>query len=178
MKPARILEIDREFSDRLRVAEQPGLLHTIAAVLAHSGDSWFWAIGLAAVYAAAPNARWAVSLFLAILSLAAVVMAVKFVVDAAGRKESGAASTARRSHSPPGTPPGPPFWQRWSPPGPALAAAGLAALGSGDVAVEGHPGAALPVRRRGGIVIGVLPRRSGSGCWGDWAVVSVWWTVS
>jgi undecaprenyl-diphosphatase len=81
MRPARILDIDREFSDRLRVAEQPGLLHTIAAVLAHSGDSWFWAIGLAAVYAAVPNARvWAVSLFLAILGLAAVVMAIKFVV--------------------------------------------------------------------------------------------------
>jgi undecaprenyl-diphosphatase len=81
MKPSGLLEADRRWSDRLRVAEQPGALHTLAAILAHSGDSWFWGLGLAAVYAAAPAMRtWAVSLFLAILSLGALVMAIKYVV--------------------------------------------------------------------------------------------------
>ena len=41
-----LLELDARLSDRMRVAERPGLLKTVAAFLAHSGDSWFWAAGL------------------------------------------------------------------------------------------------------------------------------------
>jgi undecaprenyl-diphosphatase len=41
-----LLRLDAELSRRVRVAEKPGLLRRAAAVLAHSGDSWFWLAGL------------------------------------------------------------------------------------------------------------------------------------
>jgi undecaprenyl-diphosphatase len=40
------LRFDADLSRRLRVAEKPGALRALAAVLAHSGDSWFWLAGL------------------------------------------------------------------------------------------------------------------------------------
>jgi undecaprenyl-diphosphatase len=42
----RFLEFDVGISSRLRIAEDPGIVRTAAAVIAHSGDSWFWLIGL------------------------------------------------------------------------------------------------------------------------------------
>lgn len=47
MNLERILALDARWSASLRVAERPGELRTGAAVLAHSGDSWFWLVGLA-----------------------------------------------------------------------------------------------------------------------------------
>ncbi|NIM93221.1 MAG: phosphatase PAP2 family protein [Anaerolineales bacterium] len=46
MKIETLLEADARWSSKLRVAEQPGVLRTLAALIAHSGDSWFWGIGL------------------------------------------------------------------------------------------------------------------------------------
>lgn len=46
MKLQTILEVDARWSDRLRIAEKPGILRAMAAIVAHSGDSWFWVIGL------------------------------------------------------------------------------------------------------------------------------------
>jgi hypothetical protein len=43
----RLLAADRYYSARLRYAEKPGLQRLLAMFLAHSGDSWFWGIGLA-----------------------------------------------------------------------------------------------------------------------------------
>ena len=78
----RLLELDARVSQRLRVAESPGILRTLAAVLAHSGDSWFWFMGLAGVYwlGDEPWKRWAGVLLIAILATAVVVMAIKFTV--------------------------------------------------------------------------------------------------
>ncbi len=44
------LEKDAALSAQLRVAEKPGPLRTLAGFLAHSGDSWFWLIGLVLVW--------------------------------------------------------------------------------------------------------------------------------
>src|SRR5512145_1954667 len=78
----RALELDAQWSGRLRLAEKPGLLRTLAVVFAHSGDSWFWLAALAAVWWQGDTAwkRWAVTLGAAILATALVVMLIKFTV--------------------------------------------------------------------------------------------------
>ncbi len=77
----RLLQVDRQWSARLRYAEKPGRLRRVAIVLAHSGDSWFWGIGLGVTWlAAGPEGKlFALRLALAILGLAVVVLAVKRV---------------------------------------------------------------------------------------------------
>ncbi len=42
--------MDARWSNRLRIAEKPGILRGLAAVIAHSGDSWFWVIGLGIIW--------------------------------------------------------------------------------------------------------------------------------
>jgi len=50
MKFREILELDARFSAQMRIAEKPGKLRTAAKIFAHSGDSWFWGIGLLLVW--------------------------------------------------------------------------------------------------------------------------------
>jgi undecaprenyl-diphosphatase len=79
---SQLLEIDADLSNKMRVAERPGGMRTLAALLAHSGDSWFWLLGLGALWLAG-NGYWktrAVSLVIGILLTAAVVMTTKFFV--------------------------------------------------------------------------------------------------
>ena len=67
----------------MRVAEKPGFLRTVSMVLAHSGDSWFWGLGLVILYFVTSNPfwkQWALTQFFWIAILAVVVMAVKFTV--------------------------------------------------------------------------------------------------
>lgn len=82
MRLRSILELDARLSDRLRVAEQPGLLRTLAVFFAHSGDSWFWGLGLILLWwlGSAFWKEWSISLFAAIALLAVVVMTIKFTV--------------------------------------------------------------------------------------------------
>ena len=82
MKLKRLLELDARLSARLRVAERPGILRSCAAVLAHSGDSWFWWAGLALLWwrGGAFWRPWAIRVLICILILAAVVLAVKFAI--------------------------------------------------------------------------------------------------
>lgn len=77
-----ILELDARLTGQLRVAEKPGVLRTIAVFFAHSGDSWFWAIGLLAVWLSGDSfwKEWAVVQFLSISLLAALVLAIKFLI--------------------------------------------------------------------------------------------------
>jgi undecaprenyl-diphosphatase len=77
-----LLELDARFSDKLRVAEKPGILRNIAIFLAHSGDSWFWALALILfwLFSASVWRRWEVVEFFGILGLAGVVLAIKFLV--------------------------------------------------------------------------------------------------
>jgi len=77
-----LLELDARLSARLRVAERPGVLRSLAILLAHSGDSWFWLIGLSLAWYFG-DAAWKQSvqiLALGILITAVLVMAIKFTV--------------------------------------------------------------------------------------------------
>jgi undecaprenyl-diphosphatase len=78
----RLLAIDARISNQLKITERPGGLRTLAALLAHSGDSWFWLLGLAVLWLAG-NAYWksrAISLGIGILLTAVIVMTTKFLV--------------------------------------------------------------------------------------------------
>ena len=76
------LEFDARLSDRLRVAEKPGLLRTLAVFFAHSGDSWFWGIGLAILWwlGSPASKSWSVFVVISILGLALTVLLIKFLV--------------------------------------------------------------------------------------------------
>ena len=77
-----LLELDARLSDQLRVAEKSGLLRNIAAFLAHSGDSWFWAAALIIFWFFSNSTlkQWEVVEFFGILGLAVAVLAIKFLV--------------------------------------------------------------------------------------------------
>ena len=78
----KLLAIDARLSQRIRLVEKPGALRTLAAVLAHSGDSWFWLLGLVVLYSLGNEYwRWrAMVLGTAILITALVVLVIKFSV--------------------------------------------------------------------------------------------------
>ena len=74
--------LDERLSIRLRVAERPGLLRGLAILLAHSGDSWFWLLGLALVWWLGGD-FWRVraqAMAIGILLTAILVMVIKFTV--------------------------------------------------------------------------------------------------
>lgn len=75
-----ILELDARLSGQMRVADKPGALRAMAAFLAHSGDSWFWAIGLLAMWISGDSfwKEWAVVQLGSISLLAAMVLLIKF----------------------------------------------------------------------------------------------------
>ena len=77
-----LLELDAQLSNQLRVAEKPGILRNFAAFLAHSGDSWFWALALILGWFFSNSAwkQWEVFEFFGILGLAGVVLVIKFLV--------------------------------------------------------------------------------------------------
>lgn len=78
----KILAWDANISQRLRVAEKPGNLRRVAKFLAHSGDSWFWFLGLIIVgWLGTPYWRWRMITFgIGVLVTAVLVMIVKFTV--------------------------------------------------------------------------------------------------
>jgi membrane-associated phospholipid phosphatase len=73
---------DDRMSRRFRIAESPGLLRTTAAILAHSGDSWFWMAGLALLWLWGDGSWKARSLVFSvgILVTALLVMVLKFTI--------------------------------------------------------------------------------------------------
>ena len=77
-----ILELDARLSDRLRVAEQPGLLRALAVFFAHSGDSWFWALGLILLWRFGDSfwKQWALVQAAGIAALIVAVLTIKFTV--------------------------------------------------------------------------------------------------
>jgi undecaprenyl-diphosphatase len=81
----RLLAADRAWSARLRRAEHPGWLRRVAIFLAHSGDSWFWGVGLLlAWWLGGPAWKHAAPrLLLAIGFTAVVVLAIKRLVKRA-----------------------------------------------------------------------------------------------
>lgn len=82
MKLHPVLEADARWSQKMRIAEEPGRLRTFAAFVAHSGDSWFWLLGLSLiwVFGGATWRTWAWHLILPTFCLAFVVLGIKFLV--------------------------------------------------------------------------------------------------
>jgi undecaprenyl-diphosphatase len=78
----KVLSADAHWSESLRRAERPGMPHFIATVLAHSGDSWFWGLGLAIVAwrGDAFWRSWAVHFLISIAALAVLVLTIKLLV--------------------------------------------------------------------------------------------------
>ena len=77
-----MIGLDARISGRMRIANRPGLLRSIAAILAHSGDSWFWLVGLGLLWWQGTD-YWkirAAILIIAILLTALLVFLVKFTV--------------------------------------------------------------------------------------------------
>lgn len=77
----RILEIDEHISKSLRMDHGNSRWWKSVTFLAHSGDSWFWLIGLGIFWLFFPASRPLTGfLIVAILLLAALVMVIKFTV--------------------------------------------------------------------------------------------------
>ena len=75
-------EFDARWSARLRVAEKPGISRSLAMVFAHSGDSWFWLLGLGLLWAFGNPAYQdlTIRIITAIVVLAVLVMSIKFTI--------------------------------------------------------------------------------------------------
>ncbi len=82
MKLTSILQFDAQLSDHLRVAEKPGWRRNLSVFFAHSGDSWFWGLGLILVWWFGNPfwKEWSILMLAGISVLAALVMAVKFMI--------------------------------------------------------------------------------------------------
>jgi len=82
MSLRRIINFDAQLSQKMRVAEKPGALRYVSIFFARSGDSWFWAIALIALWASGDSfwKKWAVLQFVGISVLAALVLSIKFLV--------------------------------------------------------------------------------------------------
>jgi len=82
MNMTSLLELDARLSNQMRVAEKPGALRTIAVILAHSGDSWFWGAALLLLWFFGNPAwkEWYAVELVGISLLAVLVMGIKFLV--------------------------------------------------------------------------------------------------
>lgn len=79
---SKILELDAEYTSRLRLAEKSSMRRSLAILFAHSGDSWFLLLGLFGIWLLA-NSFWkqcAAILIGSILITAVIVLAIKFAV--------------------------------------------------------------------------------------------------
>lgn len=77
----RWMEWDAQLTESLRINENSIWLKRAAAFFAHSGDSWFWLLGLLMVAVLFPTMRQATVLYAgAILILAILVFGIKFLV--------------------------------------------------------------------------------------------------
>ena len=78
----KILQFDEKFTKRLSIANKPGPLRRIAILFAHSGDSWFWGLGLVLLWWLGDE-TWkarAVAMILGIFVTAILVFIIKFTV--------------------------------------------------------------------------------------------------
>lgn len=77
-----ILKLDSRLSDRIRVAEKPGIVRNLAVFFAHSGDSWFWGAALVILWWVSNSfwKQWAIVELASISILAVLVMSLKFII--------------------------------------------------------------------------------------------------
>lgn len=78
----RIQDLDERINKSIQAKDQPSYIRALAVVLAHSGDSWFWILGLGVLWWFGDDywKRLAVVMLIGIVVTALVVMAIKFTV--------------------------------------------------------------------------------------------------
>jgi len=79
----QLLQLDARYSEKLRLRPEQRVWWTLEAILAHSGDSWFWASAMAIIWLADWNGPWhyrAAIMGIGIVGLAFLVLAIKFMV--------------------------------------------------------------------------------------------------
>jgi undecaprenyl-diphosphatase len=78
----KIQELDQRFTTFAQAQDRPASMRALAIVLAHSGDSWFWILGLGILWWFGNDywKRLAVVMLLGIAVTALVVMVIKFSV--------------------------------------------------------------------------------------------------
>jgi membrane-associated phospholipid phosphatase len=78
----KLLAADVHYSLALRLPPDSHTVRRLAAVLAHSGDSWFWLLGLALVWLLGPPAArtWGLATGAVLALLAAAVFALKQII--------------------------------------------------------------------------------------------------
>ena len=82
MNIKNLLIKDAEYTERIRIPEKNPLLKKAAAFFAHSGDSWFWGVGLILLWFIGPRS-WRPQialLFLGIFFTAVTVLIMKFSI--------------------------------------------------------------------------------------------------
>ncbi len=75
----RLVQADEYWTERMSVVKRQGTLRSLAMFLAHSGDSWFWGMGLAIVWFVG-NYEWkqrALVMSMSILGTALIVLILK-----------------------------------------------------------------------------------------------------
>ena len=78
----KLTSIDARLSARMRFVERNRYSRTVAAIFAHSGDSWFWLVGLGVLWFLGTD-YWrarALTMIVGILLTAGIVMLIKFTV--------------------------------------------------------------------------------------------------
>jgi membrane-associated phospholipid phosphatase len=81
MKWSGIAEKDASYSQRVRLNPSHRGWYQMAIFFAHSGDSWFWILGLGLVWLFAPDWRYhSVFMAFSVGLLAVLVIAIKFTV--------------------------------------------------------------------------------------------------
>ena len=78
----QLLEKDARYSEKARIPDEKVWIKRIAAILAHSGDSWFWGVALVLLWFFGPS-EWRpriALLFLGIFFTAVCVLVLKFSI--------------------------------------------------------------------------------------------------
>ena len=80
--PDQIQKLDEEISARLVLQKEYGLTHKLVALIGHSGDSWYWLIGLTLVWflTRGPVRTTAILWGLTLAVLAVGVLGIKFLL--------------------------------------------------------------------------------------------------
>ena len=78
----RIKDLDERFSRSTQAQDHPGFIRALSVVLAHSGDSWFWILGLGVLWWFGDDywKQLALAMLIGIGVTALVVMVIKFTV--------------------------------------------------------------------------------------------------
>ncbi|MGB7093789.1 MAG: phosphatase PAP2 family protein [Anaerolineales bacterium] len=78
----RIQDLDERFAGSSQIKDQPRYIRALTIVLAHSGDSWFWGVGLGLLWWFGDDywKQLAVAMLIGIGVTAVVVMVIKFTV--------------------------------------------------------------------------------------------------